>query len=140
MNNIGSRGRVAKRVLAAHAFGLCMTGIAGTIGTSEGFGIDGAGVGMYLGGLLSLPLLVALGAVIWWRGRQLDRHPVAFTIIGPVVVCASWGLVAGAFFEKAVVISTVASSIFYLCSIGAAFALSGLRRVWSNQTKVPESR
>lgn len=124
---MGSRGRVTKRVLAAHAFGLCITGIAGTIGTSEGFSFDGAGLGLSLGGLLSLPWMAALGIAIWWRGRQIDRHPIAFATIGPVIVGVSWGLVTGAFFEKAVVISSVASSAFYLTTIVAQHALSVLR-------------
>ena len=122
----GSRSRVAKRVLAAHAFGLCITGIAGTVGTSEGFSFDGAGLGLWLGGFLSLPWMVALGIAIWWRGRKFDRHPVAFATIGPVLVIVSWGLVTGAFFEKAVVISSVASSAFYLTTIGVQHAVSML--------------
>ena len=119
MTMIGSRRRVAKRVALAHAFGLCVTGIVGTIGTTAGLSFDGAGLGLYLGGLLSLPWMAALGVLIWFRGRQIDRHPIAFAIVGPVVVGASWGLLTGAIFEEAVVISSVASSAFYLTAIAA---------------------
>jgi hypothetical protein len=48
-------GKVAGRVLAAHVFGLCITGIAGTIGTTAGFSIAGASLGLWLGGILSVP-------------------------------------------------------------------------------------
>lgn len=130
MTVIGSRRIVAKRVALAHTFGLCITGIVGTIGTSAGVSFDGVGLGLYLGGLLSLPWMAVLGFVIWFRGRQIDRHPLAFAIIGPVVVGASWGLVTGAYFDKAVVISSVASSAFYLAAFAAqpTFATLSLRR------------
>jgi hypothetical protein len=115
----GSRSRVAKRVVLAHFFGLCVTGIVGSIGTSEGLSFDGVGLGLVLGGLLSLPWMAVLGIVIWRCGRQIDRHPIAFAISGPVAVVLSWGLVTGAFFDQAVVISSVASSVFYLAMTAA---------------------
>jgi len=133
------RGRVAGRVFAAHVFGLSITGIAGTIGTTAGFSIEGAGLGLWLGGLLSVPWVVVVGLLVWWRGGLIDRHPFAFATIGPVVVIASWGVVTGATFEKTVVISAVASSIFYLCAIGAEHWLSSRHRMRGDQTFTSKS-
>lgn len=133
MTAIGSRRAVAKRVVLAHIFGLCVTGIVGTIGTSEGLSFDGVVSVLYLGGLLSLPWVAVLGLLIWFRGQQIDRHPIAFAIIGPVVVGASWGIVTGAFFEEAVVISSVASSVFYLATIAAK---PGFSKLWLHRTNV----
>jgi hypothetical protein len=107
------RRTISKRLAVAHLVGLWTTGMAGTIGTSAGFSFLGGGWGLFLGGLLSLPWILALFAVVWrWHG-WVDRHPVQFALIGPIVVSGSYAAIDGAFL-KFVAISCVTSSICYL--------------------------
>lgn len=88
-------------------------GMAGTIGTTTGFSVAGGGLGLSLGGLISLPWIVALAVVIWRFGGWIALHPIQFAVVGPVVVVASYAIFAGAFLD-AVAISCVASSLCYL--------------------------
>jgi hypothetical protein len=57
--------------------------------------------------------MLTLAILIWFYGGWIDRHPVLFAIAGPVVVCGSYALLAGAFLD-AVAVSSVTSSICYL--------------------------
>ncbi|MBY8826821.1 hypothetical protein [Hephaestia mangrovi] len=101
------------RVIAAHAFGLSIAGIADTIGTTAGFNIGGAWLGLWLGGVLSIPWMLILGAIIWFRGRVIEDHPFLFAVLGPPLVIGSWALL-GETFIREVAISSVSSSLFYL--------------------------
>ncbi len=120
------RGNIAIRVLISHVCGLCVSGISDTIGTTSGFSIEGAGLGLFLGGLLSLPWLIALGALIWFQSRTIETHPVIFAVFGPAVVSGSWALLAGGFFRE-VAISSVASSLIYLLLVLGARLLNAHR-------------
>lgn len=113
MQRLSPRASVARRVIIAHAVGLSVTGMAGTIGTTAGFSVGGAGVGLFLGGLLSLPWIAALAAFIWYFGSCIERHAVLFAVAGPMIVCGTYALLAGAFLEK-VAVSSVAASATYL--------------------------
>ncbi len=87
--------------------------MVGTIGTTAGFSVGGGGLGLFLGGLLSIPWMAVLATVIWFYGGWIKRHPFLFALIGPIVVCASYALLAGAFLD-AVAVSSVTSSVCYL--------------------------
>lgn len=113
MDKPGSRGSILGRIGLAHAVGLWVAGMAGTIGTTSGFSFAGGGLGLFLGGILSLPWIIALVAVVWFWGGWIERHPFAFVLIGLVVVCGTYALLAGGFFD-AVAISSVTSSLAYV--------------------------
>jgi hypothetical protein len=113
VNKPASRSTTAGKVIVAHAVGLWASGMASTIGTTAGFSVAGGGLGLFLGGILSIPWMIALAILIWFYGGWIDRHPVLFAIVGPVVVCGSYALLAGAFLD-AVAVSSVTSSIWYL--------------------------
>jgi len=108
-----SRSRVAGRVVIAHAVGLWTAGMVGTIGTTAGFSVLGGGIGLYLGGILSIPWISALAAAIWFYGKWIDKHPYVFALAGPVITCGSYAVLAGAFLD-AVAVSSVTSSACYL--------------------------
>ena len=120
------RGTIAIRVLIAHVCGLGVSGISDTIGTTSGFSIAGAGLGLFLGGLLSVPWMIALGVLIWFQGRTIETHPVIFAVFGPALVCGSWALLAGGFFRE-VATSSVASSLSYLLLVFGARLLNAHR-------------
>lgn len=101
------------RVIAAHGFGLCVAGVTDTIGTTAGFNIGGAGLGLWLGGVLSIPWMAILGGVIWFRGTMIEDHPFLFATFGPAFVIGSWALLGAAFIRE-VAISSVSSSVLYL--------------------------
>jgi hypothetical protein len=121
MNRLISRRAITIHVVVAHAVGLWTAGMVSTIGTTAGFSVAGGGLGLFLGGLLSLPWMMGVAAVVWLYGGWIERHPLVFALTGPVVVCGSWALLAGAFLD-AVALSSITSSIFYLL-------LTALRRV-----------
>lgn len=113
MNVSSSRSTIAGRLVIAHVVGLWTAGMVGTIGTTAGFSVGGGGLGLLLGGLLSLPWMAVLATLIWFYSGWIKRHPFIFALTGPIVVCASYALLGGAFLD-AVAISSVTSSICYL--------------------------
>jgi hypothetical protein len=102
------------RILTAHVIGLSVTGMAGTVGTTAGFSPGGAFLGLFLGGVVSLPWMIILVVVIWFRGAWLEHHPFAFAICGPLLVLASWFALSGRAFLEAVAISCITSSVVVL--------------------------
>ena len=113
MDRPGSRATIFGRVAIAHVLGLWATGMMGTIQSTAGFSIgEGAFIGIFLGGLLSLPWIIGLAGFIWFYGGLIERHPFAFAVIGPLVVCGTWAVTFGGMLE-AVAISTVVSSFCY---------------------------
>lgn len=121
VNKPASPSTTLRKVIIAHAMGLCASGMASTIGTTAGFSVAGGGLGLFLGGILSIPWMLALAIFIWFYGGWIDRHPVLFAVVGPVVVCGTYALLAGAFLD-AVAVSSVTSSIcFLLISIWTRF-------------------
>ena len=113
MDVLSSRSTISRRVVIAHALGLWTSDMLGTIGTTAGFSVGGGWLGLFLGGLISLPWLAALATVIWFYSDWIERHPFVFALIGPLVVCASYALLAGAF-SDATAVSSVTSTICYL--------------------------
>jgi hypothetical protein len=110
------RSLIAGRVIIAHGVGLFTTGIASTIGTSAGFNVLGGAWGLTLGLVLSTPWMAALAIIIWLYGGWIERHPILFAVIGPLVVCGSFAILAGPFL-KDVAISSVTSSFCYLAIV-----------------------
>ncbi|WP_144096082.1 hypothetical protein [Croceicoccus sediminis] len=113
MDRPENRSLVVGHVLFSHAIGLSVTGMFGTIGTTAGFSVGGAGLGLFLGGIISIPWIAALMAIILFYGRLIERHPFYFAILGPIIVCGTYAATFGAFLD-AVVVSSVASSFCYL--------------------------
>lgn len=113
MEPFSPRTRIGLRVLVAHAVGLWIMGTAGTIGTTAGFDLAGGALGLLLGGILSVPWLVTLAAVIFFAAKWIDRFPWALALAGPPIVCASWFLI-GAPFLGGVALSCLTSSVAYL--------------------------
>lgn len=116
MKRPSSKTKIAGRVVIAHAAGLWTAGMVGTIGTTAGFSIAGGGLGLFLGGILSIPWIVALAAIIWFYGSWIDKHPFLFAFIGPMAVCGSYALLGGAFLD-AVAVSSITSSACYLALV-----------------------
>lgn len=76
------------------AFGLMATGVVGTIGTSAGFNpFTGVFLGLFLGGIFSIPFVVVFCGLIWLRAAWVDRHPILFVGGGAVLTC---GVIAAA--------------------------------------------
>lgn len=113
MQMLSPRAIVFRRVVIAHAVGLSAAGMADTVGTTAGFSVGGAGLGLFLGGLLSLPWIAALAALIWYYASWIERHTVLFAVAGPMIVCGTYALLARAFLEE-VAFSSVAASITYM--------------------------
>ncbi len=112
------------RIIVAHVFGLCVTGISDTIGTTSGFSIGGAGIGLFLGGILSTPWMAALGLLIWFKSAPIEGHPIKFAIAGPALVIGSWALLSGSGgFLQEVAISAISSSLLYLTLVFAPHLL-----------------
>ncbi len=116
MDKPTSRSALAGYVTVAHAIGLWTAGMAGSIGTTAGFSVAAGGLGLFLGGILSLPWIAALAAVIWFYGGWIERHPFLFALIGPAIVCGTYALLGGAWLD-AVAISSITSSACYLLLI-----------------------
>jgi hypothetical protein len=104
--------QISKHILCAHNIGLCVVGIASTIGTTAGFSISGAWISVVAGGVLSIPWLFVLAAVIWLRGDMINDHPIKFAILGPLAVVRSYALFGGGLL-KDVALSSISSSILY---------------------------
>ncbi len=121
-----ARSRMVGRVLPAHAVGLSVTGMAGTIGTAAGFSPGGAFLGLFLGGVISVPWMIALAVVIWFRGAWLEQHPFVFAAGGPLLVMASWFALSGTLLLEFVAISCVTSSVVVL-----------LLTLWSGRVRAP---
>lgn len=113
MKNSSSRSTIAGKVVIAHAIGLWASGMAGSIGTTAGFSFSAGGLGLFLGGILSIPWMVALAVFIWFRGGWIERHPVVFAVVGPIIVCGTYASPTGAFLD-AVAVSSLTSAICYL--------------------------
>ena len=102
------------RVFVAHVIGLWIVGVLGTIGTTAGFSLSGGGLGLFLGGILSLPWLAVLLVVIHFYGGWIERHPVAFALTGPPLVDASYAVSFGGFLDAGAIASASASAFFLL--------------------------
>ena len=113
MERLSPRTRIGLRVLVAHAIGLWIIGTVGSISTTAGFDLAGGVVGLLLGGILSVPWLMALATIVFFAAKWIDRFPWALALAGPPIVCASWFLI-GAPFLGGVALSCVTSSFAYL--------------------------
>jgi hypothetical protein len=113
MNKPMNRSKLIGHILLAHACGLAICGMCLTIGTTAGFSISGAGLGIFLGGLASIPWIVGLMAAVWFYGGLIEQHPFYFALLGPLIVTGTYALSLGGFWES-VAISTTASSGAYL--------------------------
>lgn len=113
MDRPNSRSELIGNILIAHAAGLFTAGVVGTIGTTSGFTLSGGVLGLVLGGFISMPWLAAIAVIVWRYGGAIERHPVAFALVGPVLVFGTYALLVGAFLE-AVAVSCAVSSICYL--------------------------
>ncbi|HUD30329.1 MAG TPA: hypothetical protein VMQ93_15785 [Novosphingobium sp.] len=100
-------------ILIVHAIGLFTTGVADSIQTTAGPSISGGGIGLFLGGIISIPWLVAIAIIVHFYGGLIERHPIAFAIIGPVIVSGTYALSAGVFWQEAA-ISSVVSTVCYI--------------------------
>lgn len=89
-------------------------GIVATVVVAGGWNPPALFLFIFLGGLSSIPWMIALAILIGFFGLWLERHTLVFCTIGPVIVAASWALVVGKPFLEAVAGSCVASSGFYL--------------------------
>lgn len=127
MSMSAKRGDVASRVLVAHAFGLCVTSIVVTFRTTSGFSFAGAAFSLFIGGLLSIPWMIVLAALIWFRGEMIAKHSILFAVFGPALVSGSWVLLTGGFSSE-VAISSVASSLLYLMLVLCGYLLNANRR------------
>ena len=116
MTASSSRSLIALRVLFCHAIGLWTAGIIGSIGTTAGFSFSSGGLGLLLGGILSLPWMLAVAIAIWFNAAWIERHPFAFIATGMAVVCGSYALLGGAWLD-AVAISSGTSSLCYLLHV-----------------------
>lgn len=85
-----------------------------TIDTTAGFNVMGGLLGLLLGGIWSVPWVIALTGLIWLYGEWIERHSLVFAMSGPPIVCAISALIGPPFFLKFVAISCVASSVAYL--------------------------
>lgn len=113
MDAPSSRSKIFGRILVAHAVGLWVAGMEGSIGTTAGFDFFSGALGLFLGGVISIPWIAVLAATIWFQGGVIERHPLLFAIIGPITVCTSYAMLASPFLD-AVAISCVTSSLCYL--------------------------
>lgn len=113
MDRPENRSLIVGHVLLSHAIGLSVAGMVGTMGTATGFSVGGAGLGLFLGGIISVPWIAALTAMIWFYGRVIEQHPVYFAMLGPIIVCGTYAATFGAFLDF-VAVSSVASSFCYL--------------------------
>jgi hypothetical protein len=105
------RARMVGRVFFAHAVGLSVVGIAGT---SPEVAFLGLFIGIFMGGILSLPWMIALAILILIRGEWLEQHPVVFAICGPLSVIGSWLVLAGSPWLIPVALSCGISSVLVL--------------------------
>lgn len=120
MGDPAFRTKILGRVALAHILGLWAAGIMGTIQSDAGLDLgEGAFIGIFLGGLLSVPWLLGLAAIIWFYSDRLERHPILFALLGPLVVCGTWAVTFGAMLE-AVALSTAVSSACYLVLVFSA--------------------
>jgi hypothetical protein len=108
------RGELVVRLLIAHFLGLTVVGFVGTIGTTTGFGHD-AMIGAYAGLIMSAPLILVAGLVVWFFADFIDRHVLLFCLAGPLIVIGFWWFVddVGGFLEF-VAISSITSSVCFL--------------------------
>jgi hypothetical protein len=129
MRTFSLRSGLAFRAGLSHLIGLCIADLYGTVGTTAGFG-SGFGVGVFAGGIISIPLFLCLCVVIWIFAEQLERNVVAFCIGGPALVCSLWRIMSGSDLLAAVAISSVTASVAFL-------GLTAIeRRISSRQSNV----
>ena len=121
------RARIFGRIAVAHVVGLWTVGMYGTIGTTAGFSVLGGALGLFLGGVLSIPWLVALAAIVWFCAPKLDRHPIIFVLIGPLLVCGSWWVLSGAQLLEVTISSAVSSAVY----LGLA--------MWTRVKRIPQA-
>ena len=105
---------MAFRTTVAHAVGLSAAGMIGTIGTTSGFSVNGAFLGLLFGGILSFPWLIALWICVARYASWMEAHPFGFFVLGPIFVLATWWLVVGEIFLDAVAVSCVTSAVLVL--------------------------
>lgn len=117
MHISGSRSQLLTRIGVAHASGLWVAGMVGTIPADTGFDVFGGALAGTIGGLMSVPWVAALGLLVWLRPSWISDHPVAFALVGPVLVCGSWAAFAGLTMLDSVAISSVASSVFWVAML-----------------------
>ena len=132
-----SRTSLLGRIGIAHAAGLWVAGMIGTIRSDSGFDMLGGAFVGALGGLMSIPWIAALVLLICFRPSWIGQHPVVFAIVGPVLVSGSWVLLAGQAMLDSVAISSAVSSVAWLAIV---FATPVWRVVMARVTDSPSSR
>ena len=135
MNRASPRALLFVQVCAAHLLGLVVTDLYGTIGTTAGFG-SGFGIAAVLGGILSIPWFCARTLVIWFWGTWLARYALVLPLIGPFMVCGTFGAVFGFPLLSAVPMSCITSSIVLLLCI----AWQRARQFSTNARRDPTTR
>lgn len=113
MDRPTSRSELMSTILIAHAVGLFAAGVAGTIGTTSGLSFSGGGLGLLVGGMLSIPWLVVIGVFVWFQGGLIERNTIGFAVLGPILVCGTYAYFMEVFWQ-ATAISSVVSSAVYL--------------------------
>ena len=114
-----SRTNLHGRIGIAHAVGLSVAGMIGTIQSDSGFGWLGGAVAGALGGLFSTPWIAGLVLLVCYRPTWISKRPILFAIVGPVLMIGSWALFAGQAFLDDVAISSVTSSLVWLAMMFA---------------------
>jgi hypothetical protein len=113
----GADIRIVRRIIGAHILGLYGVGVLGTIGTSAGFDIFGGWLGVWLGGIVSVPLIVPVLLLAAHFATIVDRHPVWFATCGPFVVGSIVALGLDVQAGGIVAASGGISSLFYLMMV-----------------------
>jgi hypothetical protein len=121
-----SRANLLGRIGIAHAAGLWVAGMIGTIQSDSGFDMLGGAFAGALGGLFFIPWIAALVLLACFRPTWIGQHTVLFAVVGPVLVCGSWALFAGNAFLDDVAISSVTSSVVWLAMAFATPVWRGL--------------
>jgi hypothetical protein len=129
MRASGLRSGLAFRAGLSHFLGLCVADLYGTTGTTAGFG-SGFGVGIFAGGIISIPWFLCLCVMIWLFAERIERNVLAFCICGPAIVCGLWWILSGSELLAAVAISSVTASVAFLVLTAIE------RRIVSRQSNV----
>ncbi|CAN5188960.1 hypothetical protein BH10PSE2_BH10PSE2_09220 [soil metagenome] len=82
-----------------------------SVGTTSGFSILSGALGLFLGGMLSIPWVILMFILVWIWGSFLERHPLWFSTVGFTVVV---GAQIQASFRTEVAVACGAASAFYV--------------------------
>jgi len=94
------------------AVGLLIAGIIGAIGTDTDVA-TGAFLGLWLGGIISMPWALAIVAVISFKPGWTARHPFIFAACAALVTFVGYGLLSQRL-DIAVAITCAVSAVCYM--------------------------